>query len=198
MKKRVLGLFVSLVLSISLFGCGNSAESKQEEQQQTSQDAAGSTDAEQEEKEQEEPGHQEEEDQGVDPSETESAEDADQQTETSEIDEEYAEQKRLHEESMNLFDESKTYTIQEFCYLLQDAAEIIGVEFSADVAKDNTPTSKTMNLEGEKLKETYDDFVWHMIGGPAGNEKMDLYFGLSDTDTTGDFEIYVFTRIHQE
>ena len=113
----------------------------------------------------------------------------------------YAEEDRIYNEVMALFDEDKTYTIEEFYNMLQDAAEISGVEFSGDVAQNNTPEAWTINLaDGNKLKETYESLITYMIWGPDGIHKMDMYFGLveQNPDTSGDFEIYVFLRYHQE
>lgn len=111
------------------------------------------------------------------------------------------EEGRIYHEVIDLFDEDKTYTIEEFYDLLKDAAEISGVEFSDDVAKNNTPAKWTINLaDGNKLKETYESLVTYMISGPDGVHKMDLYFGLTEEnpDTSGDFDIYVFLRYHQD
>ena len=113
----------------------------------------------------------------------------------------HAEEDRIYNEVMALFDEDKTYTIEEFYNMMQDAAEISGVEFSNDVAQNNTPAVWTINLaDGNKLKETYESLVAYMIWGPDGIHKMDMYFGLTEQnpDTSGDFEIYVFLRYHQE
>lgn len=110
------------------------------------------------------------------------------------------EEDRIYNEVMELFDEDKTYTVEEFYYLMQDAAEIIGVDFSSDVAQESSPETWTINLTGNKLKGTYESLITYMLFGPDGIHKMDFYFGLTEQnpDTSGDFDIYIFLRYHKD
>lgn len=119
-----------------------------------------------------------------------------------EEEEEYEIREKLYEEAMNLIDENKTYTVEEFHQLMNDICEVIGVKYSPDVTKELTQPQKiTLNLDGKKLKEIFEkeDFVHYLLWGPDMRTKMDVYFIIEDgTDTTGDFEVIRYLYYHLE
>lgn len=121
-------------------------------------------------------------------------------TEEQMVEKTVTEEDRIYNEVIELFDEDKTYTIEEFYDLMQDASEIIGVDFSSDVAQGIRPETWTINLDGSKLKGTYESLITYMLWGPDGIHKMDFYFGLTEQnlDTSGDFDIYIFLRYHKD
>lgn len=114
--------------------------------------------------------------------------------------EEREEQNRKYEEAIALFDENKTYTYDDFCALMQDAATIMGVEFSDDVANHYSyEKAYLLDLSSKELKDKYEELVNYMFFGLTGYDKMDMYFKLgANADTSGEFEITVLLRPHKE
>ena len=117
--------------------------------------------------------------------------------------EEYTEQQEMYDETMSLIDENKTYTIEEFHQLMKDICEIIGTEYDSNLVSNSEgmPGERTLNLKGKKLKQFFEEeqFIWWLMMGPTGSNKMDVYFYIEDgIDTSEDFEVLVFSRYHKE
>lgn len=117
--------------------------------------------------------------------------------------EEYTEQQEMYDEAMSLIDENKTYTIEEFHQLMKDICEIIGTEYDSNLVSNSEgmPGERTLNLKGKKLKQFFEEeqFIWWLMMGPTGSNKMDVYFYIEDgIDTSEDFEVLVFSRYHKE
>lgn len=117
--------------------------------------------------------------------------------------EEYTEQQKMYDEAMSLIDENKTYTVEEFHQLMKDICEIIGTEYDSNLVSnpEGMPGERTLNLKGKKLKQFFEEeqFIWWLMMGPTGSNKMDVYIYIEDgIDTSGDFKVLVFPRYHKE
>lgn len=116
---------------------------------------------------------------------------------------EYTKQQKMYDEAMSLIDENKTYTIEEFHQLMKDICEIIGTEYDSNLVSNSEgmPGERTLNLKGKKLKQFFEEeqFIWWLMMGPTGSNKMDVYIYIEDgIDTSEDFEVLVFSRYHKE
>lgn len=126
-----------------------------------------------------------------------------QQVETPVLSEEYIEEQRMFDEAMDLIDENKTYTIEEFHALFKDICEKFGTIYDVEVKEQftGTPAKFTLNLNGKELKNIINDqqFFWYILYGPTGSNPVDIYFGIDENlETSGDFEATLFIRFHKE
>ena len=125
------------------------------------------------------------------------------QAETPILSDEYIEEQKMYDEAMSLIDENKTYTIEEFHQLMKDICEKIGTEYDSNLVSNSEgmPGERTLNLKGKKLKQFFEEeqFIWWLMMGPTGSNKMDVYIYIEDgIDTSEDFEVLVFSRYHKE
>lgn len=130
-------------------------------------------------------------------------ENLEEQAETPILSDEYIEEQKMYDEAMSLIDENKTYTIEEFHQLMKDICEKIGTEYDSNLVSNSEgmPGERTLNLKGKKLKQFFEEeqFIWWLMMGPTGSNKMDVYFYIEDgIDTSEDFEVLVFSRYHKE
>ena len=125
------------------------------------------------------------------------------QAETPILSDEYIEEQRMFDEAMDLIDENKTYTIEEFHALFKDICEKFGTIYDVEVKEQfiGTPAKFTLNLNGKELKNIINDqqFFWYILYGPTGSNPVDIYFGIDENlDTSRDFEATLFIRFHKE
>lgn len=130
-------------------------------------------------------------------------ENLEEQAETPILSDEYIEEQKMYDEAMSLIDENKTYTIEEFHQLMKDICEKIGTEYDSNLVSNSEgmPGERTLNLKGKKLKQFFEEeqFIWWLMMGPTGSNKMDVYIYIEDgIDTSEDFEVLVFSRYHKE
>lgn len=130
-------------------------------------------------------------------------ENLEEQAETPILSDEYIEEQKMYDEAMSLIDENKTYTIEEFHQLMKDICEKIGTEYDSNLVSNSEgmPGERTLNLKGKKLKQFFEEeqFIWWLMMGPTGSNKMDVYIYIEDEiDTSEDFEVLVFSRYHKE
>ena len=129
-------------------------------------------------------------------------ENLEEQAETPILSDEYIEEQKMYDEAMSLIDENKTYTIEEFHQLMKDICEKIGTEYDSNLVSNSEgmPGERTLNLKGKKLKQFFEEeqFIWWLMMGPTGSNKMDVYIYIEDgIDTSEDFEVLVFSRYHK-
>lgn len=130
-------------------------------------------------------------------------ENLEEQAETPILSDEYIEEQKMYDEAMSLIDENKTYTVEEFHQLMKDICEIVGTEYDSNIMENpqGMPGERTLNLKGKKLKQFFEEeqFIWWLMMGPTGSNKMDVYIYIEDgIDTSEDFEVLVFSRYHKE
>ena len=191
MKKRTAVLVLATVLSLSVVGCGNSAEPQQEELQTIQEEEQ--TDTQETEQEEQESSTEQEENKDLETDNQQGTEESEEQsTITDEPNDPY-------DEALALFDENKTYTYDDFCTLVQDAADIIGVNFADGMPQGAPLGTVLLNSSSKELQEDFNFIVAFMYGGPTGQDKCDIYFQVApNSDNPEENEIHAYYEPHKE
>lgn len=123
-----------------------------------------------------------------------------QQVETPVLSEEYIEEQRMYEEAISLIDENKTYTFEEFHALMGEIADVLGVEYSDDVANQNKGSDIRMNMNGKEMKRIFEEeqLIYFIMYSNSGNNSLDFFISINPSELDGEITAKIFARPHRE